>query len=261
MTQFKRPGIYRRRIQTVTGPGFAWALIEDDPHCYRVGVVHDGARVLSVGCDPIRVPWNLCATAKDNLMRLAGMPLSGDALDARHFTPAAQQCTHMFDTASIAIAHAARGIERRRYDVSVECYAINGPSHIEMRIDDDPYLATTIENEAFIKPEDWKGVTTRNLYEWARQRSVDIDYLEAMWILRRAIHISNNRIVNLDENEFAIEVSPGMGACFVYQPGVADRARRVINSTLDFTDNTSEMLGWASVAGIPDTPTAPSTEH
>ncbi|MDB5968420.1 MAG: hypothetical protein JWQ90_870 [Hydrocarboniphaga sp.] len=41
-----RSGIYRRRLRIVTGPGWARADLEDDPHRYGVEVHHDGADIL-----------------------------------------------------------------------------------------------------------------------------------------------------------------------------------------------------------------------
>lgn len=260
MQVFKRPGIYRRRIQIATGPGVAWALLEDDPHCYRVTIEHDGECVIAARCDVIRKPWDLCGQASDNLARLTGMRLSGDALAARGFTDAAQQCTHMFDAASLAIAHAARGIERRRYDISVECFAVAAPRRVQLSIDDELALDAVIEDHVFVAPEHLRGVPAKGLYEWARQRDMAVDESEAIWILRRAIYISSNRLGILDEHEFAIEVSPGMGACFVYQPGVADRARRVTGSTSDFSDGTADMLQWVAVKATASEFPAPSAE-
>jgi hypothetical protein len=244
---FARPGIYRRRIQVATEPGKAYALLEDDPHCYRAVIEHDGVRVTAARGDALRTPWDLCANARGNLQRLVGMPLRGDALAAREFTDASQQCTHLFDAASLAIAHAARGVAKRRYDISVECLNTE-PRHVQMHIDDQPFFSGAFENYVFVEPEQLWGVPTRKLYEWALQHESDVDRQEAMWVLRRAIYIASNRLGNLDENRFAIEVSPGMGACYVYQPGVADKARRMQGSTRDFSESTAAMLQWSAVS-------------
>lgn len=244
-----RPGIYRRRIQICTEPGRAYALLEDDPHCYQVTVSHDGHHVESVVGDAIRTPWETCAAARHNLTRLVGMPLDHNALRARDFTDPGQQCTHMFDAAALAIAHAARGIESRRYDINVECWSFEGKRSVQMSIDGKLTFDGVIDNEIFVDPEHLRGISTRSVYQWATQNLTDADALEAIWVLRRAIYISNNRQADLDAYQYAIEVSPGYGACYVYQPGVAEAAARVQGSTKDFTEHTEQMLGWERVKG------------
>jgi len=254
MATFHRPGIYRRRLQISTEPGRAIALLEDDPHCYRVTVDHDGEHITAVRADTIRIPWSACQQASHQLDQLIGLPLERTATGARALTNPSQQCTHMLDTAVLAIAHAARGIQQRRYDISVECFDIGVPQRVELQVDGitvfEGAIISVIENLSshveFVDPADMRGVTAKGLYQWAQSRYTEDDQLELMWILRRALYISGSRTHDLDDMTFAIETNPGFGACYVFQPSIAESARRVTGMTRDLTDP-ALLAGWEAV--------------
>jgi hypothetical protein len=254
MPAFKRPGTYRRRLQVTTGPGIAVAMLEDDPHCYRVSIEHDGQCVTAIRADTIRVPWTTCRRAALQLDQLVGLPLQHSAPGVRELTDPSQQCTHMLDTAVLAIAHAARGIARRRYDVSVEAFDTETPQQVQVAVDGATVFSGAfhtavhdmISHIEFVEPAEMRGVTAKGLYQWAQGHYTDEDQLELMWVLRRGVYISGSRTQDLDELQFAIETNPGFGACYVFQPGIAEVAARVPGTTRDFSDP-SRLQGWEAV--------------
>jgi hypothetical protein len=258
MATFHRPGIYRRRLQITTEPGRAIALLEDDPHCYRVTIDHDGEHITAAHADTIRIPWTACRQASHQLDRLVGLPLDGSAPGVRQLTDSSQQCTHMLDTAVLAIAHAARGIAQRRYDVSVECFDMDAPQRVQVLVDGaiafEGAVAMAIRDTRshieFVAPDDMRGVSVKGLYAWAQTRFSDEDRREMMWVLRRALYVSGSRTHDLDERTFAVELNPGFGACYVYQPGIAENARRVPGMTRDLTDP-ANLAGWEAVRIVP----------
>jgi hypothetical protein len=152
----------------------------------------------------------------------------------------------MLDTAVIAIAHAARGITRRRYDVSVEVLDSEKPQQVTLQVDGVNVFRGTVRGTTFFEPAEMRGLTAKGLYEWAKTQYTDEDQLEAMWVLRRGVYISGSRTRDIDSLQYAIEANPGFGACYVYQPGVAEAAARVRGSTRDFTDP-AQLLGWEAV--------------
>src|SRR5207245_277647 len=95
------------------------AELEDDFHHFRVTVAHDGARVTGVRGVGVRFPWSTCPLAADRLAPLVGMPLSVRSTAVGDVVSARDNCTHMFDLAGLAVAHAARVGARRQYDVVV----------------------------------------------------------------------------------------------------------------------------------------------
>jgi hypothetical protein len=207
---------------------------------------------VAVHADVIRAPWSECLRARHQLDRLVGLPLQSTAVQMRELVDARQQCTHMLDAAVLAIAHAVRDIPRRRYDISVECVEIGAPQPVQLLMDGEPELTGVLQasgsilNMAFVEPAKLRGVSVKDLYRWAQANRHTEDQLEAMWILRRAIYIAGSRTQDLDELEFAVETNPGFGACYVYQPGIAEKARRIHGATRDFTDST-QLAGWEAV--------------
>ncbi len=110
---------YRRRIRITTAPGKARADIEDDAHRFGVALLHDGAKVTAIRGEGLRTPWTLCIDAAKQVERLIGMPLTPDPAAIYKYTNGTQQCTHAFDVAGLAIAHAYRGTPQRQYDIDV----------------------------------------------------------------------------------------------------------------------------------------------
>jgi hypothetical protein len=237
-----RPGIYRRRILIRSQAGQARADMEDDPHRYGVEIRHDGERVTAIREHMLRTPWDLCRQAGAALQRLVGMPLSADATAIFRHTAASEQCTHMFDTAGLAIAHAARGIARRQYDVEAPYWQPSGPRQIRLSRDGEPLLEWTIDDQWITAPAPYAGQRWQKLLSWAREHIGDADALEAVVVLRRAVMISHGRTVSLDTIDNAAATGHVNGACHVFTPGIAERARRIYGSTLDFTDTPDALL-------------------
>jgi len=131
-TAVQRPGIYRRHIRLHAAPGAVRADMEDDSHRFGVIVRHDGRVVRAVEGLPMRTPWTLCSGARDLLSALVGMQLAPTPLAAARHTDQKQQCTHMFDLATLAVAHAARGIAGREYHIEAPWYLLDGPRTITL---------------------------------------------------------------------------------------------------------------------------------
>ena len=72
-----------------------------------------------------------------------------------------------------------------------------------------------------------------------------MDEAEAALVLRRAVFISGGRGVDLDAPDR--RMGP-RGGCWAWQPERAQRAVRMVGSTLDFTDRADDLTahdrGW-----------------
>lgn len=237
-----RPGVYRRRIVIHGGPGWVHADLEDDPHRYGVRLRHDGTRVTTIEALSLRTPWTLCRIAAEQIQALAGMRLSPDPTAVfRHADPG-QQCTHVFDTAGLAIAHAARGTRWRDYRIDAPWWRAEGPRDITLRRDGKKILEWQIDDGQIIAPADCAGTPWRRMLDWARARKLDVDAFEAVVILRRAVMISGARTVSLDPLDNAAETGHVSGACYVFHPGRAEIAYRERGSTRDFTDQPHGLI-------------------
>lgn len=237
-----RPGIYRRRILIRGEDGWVRADMEDDPHRYGVALRHDGSTVTAIEDFPLRTPWDLCRVAAAQIARLVGMPLSADPTAIFRHTAASEQCTHVFDTAGLAVAHAARGTRRREYEIEAPYWSLTGPREIMLRRDGEEVLRWTIENRGIIAPAPYAGLDWQKMLGWARDTLHDPDDFEAVVVLRRAVMISGARTVTLDPLVNAAGTGHINGACYVFQPAVAEHALRNRGSTLDFTETPERLL-------------------
>ena len=236
------PGIYRRCIITTATGTEVRADLEDDLHRYAVIVRHDGAAVTAVRGLPLRVPWSLCPQSAQALDRLVGMPLSPHPLAVFRHTDGTQQCTHMFDLAGLAVAHAARGIARRRYDIEAPYFRATGPRTLSLRRDGADILHWTIDGITLLAPKPFAGRDVRRLPAWADATLSDPDMIEAIALLRRAVLISKARLHDWDIFPTAADTGHGTGACYVFQPGVQEQAVRMRGTARDFTHAPERML-------------------
>jgi hypothetical protein len=241
--RYARPGLYRRRIRIRTGYREALADLEDDPHRYGVVVRHDGECVTAVEGRALRTPWDLCRESVRMLARLEGMPLSPDPQEVFRRTDGRAQCTHLFDLAGLAVAHAARGTPAREYDIEVPCISPGDTRLARLRVDGIELLAWRLLGTAILAPASFAGQDLRTMMPWVKARFIDRDLLEAVMVLRRGVFISGNRLFDLDRLARADETGHVSGACYVYQPGVAERAVRVVGATVDFSGAPERLLG------------------
>jgi hypothetical protein len=239
---FERPGIYRRRLRISTDVDSARAELEDDPHRYGVTLHHDGECITAVEGRALRTPWTACHEAPSLLVRLVGMPLSPDPQQVYRQVNGREQCTHLLDLAGLAAAHAARGIAHRDYEAEVPCFDPGQRRDAVLRIDGQETLRWTLERNAIVAPALFAGQDVAALMPWAKACLVDRDRLEAVWVLRRAVFVSGNRFFDLDRMALASDTGHVSGACHVFTEGVAQRARRAVGATRDFSGARQALL-------------------
>lgn len=236
-------GEFRRRLEIATGPGIARAVVEDDFHHFRVEVQHERGVVRCVTGQAPRYPYTSCPMSAGALRELVGMSLSSDATAVRVHTDPLLQCTHLLDLAGLAIAAAARGIGRRRYDATVQDRIESRTSPTLMR-DQQLVLAWEVAGDRIEGPRPYDGIGLRaGFVDWAI-RTLAPEEAEAAIILRRALFVSGGRGRDLD----AIATAPAKGGCYTQQPGRAPFALRVIGSTRDFSQRSraaaAEDAAW-----------------
>lgn len=182
-----------------------------------------------------RFPWTSCPTAVSPLQALVGMALSSRATAAGDHTDARMNCTHLFDLAGLAVAHAGAGRSVRQYDATVPDRR-DGRTRAVLLRDGEPCLAWDISGRTIEGPPPFAGVALRRSFlAWATS-ALDEDTAEAAMVLRRACDISYGRGVDLDGIACADELRDLMlGTCHTFQPGTIETALRVTGSTRDFT--------------------------
>jgi hypothetical protein len=240
-------GTYRRQIdlkawdeRTVVG----W--LEDDFHHFGVTMSHDGKVVTDVRVAEPRHPWTACPGAAEPLRALIGTPLFGRCSDIGQFIDMRRQCTHLFDLAGLAIAHACHRREHRRYHATVcrlDALEPGAPAdwlHAPLYCDGTEILAWDLHQGEIMRPAIAAGRTIdKGFREWIE--TLDEAEAEHAFVMRRAVFVAQGRAVEETERHTADEM--GMQAvCHTYQPENRMHAVRIIESIHHFDDEPASML-------------------
>lgn len=236
-------GVFRRRFVLTARPGHVVADMEDDFHRFHVELEHDGQRVLEISGDARRYPWTECTGATLPLRKLRGMPLSTSPTAAGHYTNPRENCTHLFDVATLAITHAAAGRDRRQYDIEIPDRH-EGRTRAALRRDRELVLDWEVEGVRIASPKPYAGVKLRGRHfvDWVESH-LDPEGAEAALALRRACFIAMGRARNLDEAPDAtVYMTLAAGSCHTFTPGIAEHATRMQGTSLDFTRAPERLL-------------------
>ncbi len=216
--------------------------LEDDFHHFAVAVEHGADAITSVSAEGIRHPWDVCAEADQPIQAIIGVELRDEPtvlgeLDAR------ANCTHLFDLAGLAVAHAARTIDERRFEAEVTDPGEDGTRRARLWIDDTLTLDWQLRKREVVGPDRWAGIPLwKGFMRWALDE-LDPPAAEAAIVLRRAIDISRGRMQDLDDYGSNAELVDFMsGICHAYTPANRERGVRVRGSARDFTDQPELLL-------------------
>jgi hypothetical protein len=191
-------GIFRRRFLMRAESGRVVGDMEDDFHRFRVELEHDGEHVRQIRGEAHRHPWTECPGATAALKKLVGMPLSTNPTAAASHTSPRENCTHLFDVASLAVAHAAARRERRQYDIVIPDRR-EWRTHATLHRDNEPMLAWDVAGTRIEGPAPFEGVEMRgaSFIRWTEDQ-LDPETAEAVLALRRACFIAMGRARDLD---------------------------------------------------------------
>ena len=219
--------------------------LEDDFHRFGLTLHHDGARVTSVAGDATRYPWSTCPSAVEPLRGVEGAPIERRLTTLGSHVAARSNCTHLFDLAGLAIAHAARGTASRptrTYDVAIPD-RVKQATQPELRRDGEIVLRWELVGGTITGPSPYDGMGLRaGFLAWAEE-NLDDEQAEAAIVLRRACDISFGRAMDLDVYETAADLGDIMlGTCHSFQPGTIDVAVRNKGQTVDFSADPDALL-------------------
>jgi hypothetical protein len=226
--------LFRRRIRLVNVDATCTVgELEDDCHHFRVELHYDGGTIVSADGRFLRGPWSTCQHAPEPLRAIEGHPLQSQASALGDYTDARANCTHLFDLAGLAMAHAARGGGPRQYDMVVT--DPKGAALAQEAViwrDGEEVVRWQLEQREIVAPSEWVGAPLRNKFiRWAEER-LDPDTAEGVIALRRIIDIALSRMADLDRIETAASVTSVdmMGRCMTYSPRHIAVALRVKGS-------------------------------
>ncbi len=221
--------------------------LEDDFHRFRVTVEHADGVVTAVRGEALRYPWTTCPAAVGELHALEGMALSDRCTAVSRRADPKVNCTHMFDLAGHAVAHATRGTERRQYDV--ELWQIENGHRAVLRRDGEPCIEWTMHARdgarELIDPQppfDTAPVRQGGFIRWTDEH-LDPDLGEAAIVLRRACDIGLGRGMSFDQYETLSDIAAGRpGVCYSWDPERAPVAIRRKRSVRDFGDAPGALI-------------------
>jgi Protein of unknown function (DUF2889) len=225
------PG-FRRRFIVTPAAREVRSDLEDDYHCMSVIVHHDNG--VATRIEPVmeRAPWTTCPGAIAQLIKtFTGVPLDGFAArGGKTFN-----CTHLFDLAVLAAAH-AYDREPIVYDVLVSD-PVAEKRYAEVRRDGEKILEWAHERGQFVEPAEIAGLTLNQLGPWIE--SLDPARQEAARILRWGTMIASGR--TMPWGQLTNASSLARGNCYTFQPSIAVNARR-IGEIKDFSKGTAQPL-------------------
>ena len=236
-------GVFRRRIKLENKADHVLAELEDCNHGFRLQLYHDKACVSAITVETLRYPLSTCSNAGQPLQALVGCPLTTRIEHILKYARPRDNCTHLFDLASLAIAHACREQKERCYDIEVPD-STTGITDLSISRDGHIIHQWQASEHIICAPAVLAGkALMKGFYFWAFKH-FEGEALEAALALQKGYFVSRARHIDLD-------ASAGMpasgdqfmlGACYTYSPAVVVNAFREANSVRDFTDCPEQLL-------------------
>ncbi|HKY92475.1 MAG TPA: hypothetical protein VJM11_15610 [Nevskiaceae bacterium] len=210
------PG-FRRRFLVIPEAGRVVSAVEDDYHCMRVTLVHDGHVATSVEGTMIRAPWTTCPGAVEQVRKtftrvaLEGFAERGEKRD---------NCTHLHDLAVLAAAHA---FDRAPtvFDILVSD-PVDGLRRAELRRNGQTVLAWTLEGLRIVAPAELAGTMLDQMNPWIA--SLDSAGQEAARLLRWGNFLAHGRAIPMERQSDATRMPSN---CYTFQPHRKTVAKRV----------------------------------
>lgn len=249
---YPRTGGYMRRLidlrREPDGAAVGW--MEDDFHHFGVTIEHDGETISDVRVISARFPFSTCPFAGANLQGMIGQPISRRSTDIGAMVPMREQCTHMFDLAGLAMAHAASSRQHRRYEAIVldrEIVAweaglrrLLGPGVAWLLRDGEEVLRWHVDRREITAPTEWAGQSMIKDFR-ARTEAMDIDDAEAATVLRRTVMIASGRTLDPDRFNTARERGQS-GVCYTFLEENRDEASVMHGAAKNYEAGSEGML-------------------
>jgi hypothetical protein len=229
-------GACRRRIVLRQEGRQVHAMLDDVFHEMNCRVSHDGRVVTDISAETLRIPTSACPGAAAVLRELIGTPLDIAMSDLYGAGRPRRHCTHLFDLAALAIAHARRPEAVRRYDAIVPDSG-DAPVTVEVWRDGKPVHVWQVKDEQIVAPGELAGRPLLfGFMAWAARRFHG-DELEAASVLSKTWLISVGR-------RYQTGASAGMpvrmqtellGLCHSYSPPQLDTAIFLAGNERDYS--------------------------
>lgn len=243
MQVLQSPHVFYRRVLFDVSAAECQVAMEDEHHYFVLNLGHDGQRITSIDSTARRTPWTSCPQAASQLQAFIGQPLRQRIAVNLPEIDSKQQCTHQYDLLMVALAQ-ARQPGRREYLAKV-IGAMHEYRHAELWLDDEKLLDWHLRGTVIHSQDEFDQQDLRSIMPWAEQ-TLDDRKLEALYVQRRAVMVAASKGVDLDRIPNAgVAMRARAGACFVFQPGRAEGAIRVLGNTREDVQGPEDLLaGW-----------------
>lgn len=218
-------GAFHRAILIEPNCDEVSARVEDDYHHMHLVLYHDSTVITGVDAKIFRAPWTTCPGAEAVIRKsFVGVRLA----EAPKTPGKTENCTHLFDLALFAAAHAADKVPTR-YDVRATD-PVDGVRDLTLARNGMPQLHWTERDRVIVAPEALAG---RSLFQLGDVvASAAADDAEMIRILRWASIMGIGRTIPEENLGDALTRSP---VCFTYQPENARKASRGASPIVDFS--------------------------
>jgi len=230
------PG-FRRQIRLTPAPGQVTAAVVDDFHDMEVTIAHDGATITALASETRRAPFTLCPGAGRAARRtFVGLPLAR----ALKSSEKPNNCTHLYDLAALAAAHA--GDEAPAvFDILISdpIAQRDGLVLAEVRRDGAVVWQWRLRRDAVVAPEAIAGRHLRELRQWIA--GLNPEQAEGARMLQWCCLMAEARLVDVVTEESTAHMAL---SCYAFGGEAGDQPREHTDNRVDFS-----ALGQMPVAG------------
>ena len=238
-------GCFRRRIRLVHSPGQVVAELEDSSHGFSLAMQYRDAVVQQIEAQTYRYPYTTCPGAKKPLMAFKGQAINADPRDINKTINARVNCTHLYDLAMLALAHASRPYGTRVYDVVLPDET-DSASKLSVLLDNTPVLEWQVKDWQITAPTVLQGQALYNGFagSWSKYCGDDSETFEYGLIAQKGYLVSHARRYDhaRTEGKAAIVDEAALGICHTYSPDIIQTAHFTRNSYRDFSDCPEQLL-------------------
>lgn len=186
-------------------------------HHMRVTLDHADEMITAVRAEVVRAPWSTCPGAEAVLAQtFVGAALA----EAAGLVGKKRNCTHLFDIAVLAAAHAGETAPLR-YDLTVGD-PVKGTRQFAAARDGAEVFRWVEKDRVFVHPPEIAGLGLLTMSDWLQ--SLEPGPRELARLLRGAGIIAHGRQIPMDRQSDATVIPAN---CFTFQPERAADARRI----------------------------------
>jgi hypothetical protein len=205
---------------------------------------HADGVVTDIDARTLRIPTTACPGATLVLRELVGLPLATPQRALYDTSRVRQHCTHLFDIAALAIAHAARPVGTERvYDAAVPD-EVDHPVAVTVACNGELIHCWLVREHRIVEPTRFAGNPVLGGFARWANAAFEGDALEAAMVLARTCFIATGAAYLTETwTGLPLRLNEGMaGVCHAYAPETLGSSWFIGGGRRDFTNGVVEQL-------------------